>query len=165
MRTPLVLKIQTAVLVAGTAFAWYTVVVDFVRFYGFEGTVFKVQDCIVPNPVTTPCFYGAWAFLIALIWTLRLLKRRVYSASGIRNLMLFLAAGTIFAFGNFGYGYMKFLANSGKPTVGCSGLLMTNPFFTPCFIGAMLFLASLIVSIVAWLSARNTVLPEQLSVR
>lgn len=61
---------------------------------------------------------------------------------------LVILAGTIFAWGNFGYGLVKFLAAQGQPTIGCSGALVANPFNTPCFFGALFFSAGLIVSLI-----------------
>ncbi len=142
------LLLQILILVAGTIFAWYTVYHDFARFYAIEGTYFKVSDCIVPNPVTTPCFYGAFAFLAALIWSIYIIRmisdRQIVQQ---KRLVWLLFASVLFAWSNFGYVYYKFLANQGRPTIGCSGQLMTNPFTTPCFIGSVIFLVALIVSL------------------
>ena len=143
-------KVLIGVLFVGTVFAWYTVIQDFIRFYNFEGTVFKVTDCIIPNPVTTPCFYGSWAFLIALIWAITIIRQKdpiVQKKNQVR-LTWFLVAGTLFAWGNFLKGLIKFYANQGRPTVGCSGQLVSNPFTTPCFIGAVIFLCALVVALI-----------------
>jgi len=140
------LQLQTLALAIGTGFAFYTVVVDFIRFYGFEGTVFKVQDCVVPNPVTTPCFWGAFAFLVALVWSSRLL-RQVQLVRGQRRLSWLLVASTIFAWGNFSrVAYDFYRAGTGS-TTGCSGVLTTNPFTTPCFIGSVIFLVALTIAL------------------
>lgn len=140
---------QFFVLLAGTIFAWYTVVGDFARFYRIEGTIFKLQDCVTPNPVTTACFWGAWAFLGALVWSYFILKwpeeKQLFHQ---KRLVLLLVGGTIFAWSNFGLGWMKFIANQGRPTVGCSGQIVANPFFTPCFWGSVFFTAALVVSLV-----------------
>ncbi|MFA4937165.1 MAG: hypothetical protein WC575_02675 [Patescibacteria group bacterium] len=139
-------QLQSVVLLIGTIFAWYTVYVDFARFYAVEGTLFKVQDCIIPNPVTTPCFYGAFAFLIGFIWSLYIIKflddkKKIQQ----KRLVWLLIASTLFAWGNFSYTLYKFWLSHGEPTIGCSGQLVTNPFITPCFIGAAIFLVALIV--------------------
>ena len=55
-------------LVVGTVIAWSTVTLGFIRFYRAEGTILKFTNCALPNPLTTPCLYGAIAFLLALIW-------------------------------------------------------------------------------------------------
>jgi hypothetical protein len=84
------LKILTLVLLGGTIFAWYTVAQDFIRFKNIQGTIFKVSDCLIPNPVTTACFYGAFGFLAAVIWSYKILKfvgeRRV---AHVKYLLLF----------------------------------------------------------------------------
>lgn len=143
------LKIQSIVLLGGTLFAWYTVYTDFSRFYDIEGTLFRVQDCIIPNPVTTPCFYGAFAFLIAFIWSLYIIKftddkKRWHQT----RLMWLLIASVLFAWGNFSYTLYKFWLSKGAPTIGCSGVLSTSPWVTPCFTGAVIFLVSLIVGLI-----------------
>ncbi len=143
------LPIQSLVLLGGTLFAWYTVYIDFSRFYLNEGTLFKINDCIVPNPVTTPCFYGAFAFLIAFIWSLYILK---FVGDKLkwhqRRLVWLLIASVLFAWGNFSRTLYSFWLSQGQPTIGCSGVLSTNPWTTPCFIGAAVFLMALII---AWI--------------
>lgn len=143
------LYLQSLVILAGALFAWSTIFGDFVRFSQVEGTLFKIKDCLVPNPVLTPCFWGGWAFLIALVWSLFILKmpsekQRVHQ----KYLVILLVAGTIFGWSNFGYGWLKFIANESKPIVGCSGLLVADPFNTPCFFGSLFFTASLLASLV-----------------
>ena len=36
--------------------------------------MFEWSDCVVTNPLLTPCFYGALAFLAAFVWALVLLR-------------------------------------------------------------------------------------------
>jgi len=61
--------------------------------------------------------------------------------------MWLLLVGVVFALSNFGLQLMKFYSGSGEQ-VSCSGVLISNPFMTPCFFGAMFFLISFIVSVV-----------------
>ena len=61
----LLVRLQIAVLAIGTAFAWFTLVGDFRRFFSACGRVFEWSGCVVTNPLPTPCFYGAPAFLAA----------------------------------------------------------------------------------------------------
>ncbi|MBI4359460.1 MAG: hypothetical protein HY577_02680 [Candidatus Nealsonbacteria bacterium] len=141
--------LQSLVILAGTLFAGYTIFGDFVRFFQIEGTIFKIKDCLIPNPVTTPCFWGGWAFLTALAWSLFILKmpadkQKIHQ----KYLVLLLVAGTIFGWSNFGLGWLKFMANEGRPTIGCSGVVVANPFSTPCFKGSLFFTASLLT---AWI--------------
>lgn len=141
-------RLQAAILLLGTLFAWYTVVTDFIRFYQVEGSIFKIQNCLAPNPVMTPCFYGAWAFLIALIWSFMILKMpEAKQKVQEKRLLILLIAGTLFAWGNFSWGLVKFIQANGQPSVGCSGQIVTNPFATPCFIGALFFTGGLLTSL------------------
>lgn len=147
-------KILLALLSVGTIFAFYTVVTDFQRFYDFEGTLFKIQDCVVPNPVTTPCFYGAFGFLAALIWAWKIGRGTV--RQWLKHLY-FIIACVLFAWGNFAYSlyhYYQTLA-TGHP-VGCSGQYVSNPWITPCFIGATIFFLSLLVAIWHWHEKKRT---------
>ena len=148
MKTSAIRKLLLIVLSAGTLFAFYTVVIDFMRFYSFEGTVFKINDCIVPNPVTTPCFYGAFGFLIALIWAWRL---SVDNVKGWTRHLLFVIACILIAWGNFAYSLKRYYETlaTGHP-VGCSGQFVSNPWITPCFIGASIFLLTGIVAYRHW---------------
>lgn len=149
--------LQSFALFCGTVFAFYTVYNDFVRFYSFEGTIFKIRDCIIPNPVTTACFYGAFAFLIAFIWSLFILrfgelKQKIHQ----KRLIWFLIAGVLFAWSNFSNELIKFYNAGSKDVIGCSGILTKNPFTTPCFIGASIFLASLIISIISYYKSQTS---------
>ena len=141
--------IQVVALLVGTVFAWTTAVVDFLRFYQAEGTLFKINDCLYPNPVTTPCFYGAIAFAIAFVWAISLLKKEgEIRRKSEKHLSWLLIAGTIFAWTSFGrlaYNFYTALPGQG---IGCSGVPTTSPFLTPCFFGATLFLIALIISLV-----------------
>ena len=55
------------ILTGGTIFSWTTVYQDFVRFFNLYGDLFRIYDCEIPNPVTTPCFYGAIAFAKSIV--------------------------------------------------------------------------------------------------
>jgi hypothetical protein len=140
---------------AGAIFAGSSVVRDFVAFYGYEGTLFKIANCVTPNPVIRPCFYGSLAFIAAFVWTLVILR-----ASDVRRwlrwLTLFLVGAVLFALGNlFVEMYSFYLAPAGA-AIGCSGAVIQSPFATPCFIGSTLFVASLITSLVALKFSRRT---------
>lgn len=142
-------KFLIFVIIAGAAFAWYTVFVDFAKFFDIEGTIFVLKNTALPNPVKTPCFYGAIGFLVALYWSYLVLVQKdvVVQKKQHIYLTLFLIGGTIFGWTNFFIGYTKFIANNGKPVIGCSGQIMTNPFTTPCFYGSVLYLVSLVVAL------------------
>ena len=149
-------NLQFYTLLAGTIFAFATVVIDFVRFYGYEGTLLKLSDCVVPNPVLTPCFYGAFAFLLALFWA-----NQVRNMSGEKqvkkqkNLFHLLIAGNIFAWSNFLYIVYKFFKAKGQAFVGCSGVITENPLTTPCFLGSLFFLLALLVGYNYYLSLKD----------
>ena len=127
-------NLLTIILAGGTIFAWYTVFNDFSRFQRIYGTIFRIENCSIPNPVLTPCFYGAIAFVIALVLSVRKLEKPLY---------VLLIGGTIFAWSNFGYEVYKFYATIGIKT-SCSGVITENVFSTPCFYGALIYLLALI---------------------
>lgn len=140
------------ILLAGTTFAWYTVFTDFIKFYAAEGTILKVADCVIPNPVTTPCFYGAFAFLGAFIWSLIILGfGEIKQKKHYLFLRWFLVASNIFAWTNFCIILSRFIRAHGAPAIGCSGQITANPLNTPCFIGSMIFALALInVAVIVW---------------
>lgn len=141
-------QLLVVVLFLGSLFSWYTVYQDFSRFYGFYHTIFRIKNCSVPNPVVTPCFYGAFAFVIALVWSLSILKGGAEAQpKRYRHLLWFLVCANIFAWSNFSLGLIKWLRAGGKPIVGCSGLVTSNPFTTPCFIGSAFFFLALLVGV------------------
>lgn len=132
---------QSIILFSGTLFAWYNVIRNFVRFYHVEGTIFKIHNCLIPNPVTEACFYGAVAFLVALIWSLVIAqKAKDKIVRQQRCLWWFLVFGTIFAWFNVAREFIAFYSVSSGPVLGCSATPIVNPFYTPCFTGATIFL-------------------------
>jgi hypothetical protein len=140
--------IQSLVLLAGTLFAWLTVYSDFSRFYNIYHSLTRIQNCIVPNPITTPCFYGAFAFLGAFIWSVYIL--RASNEKKIKHqkfLSIFLIGGTIFAWSNLALEVYNFYIQKMGPKVSCSGVATDNVFTTACFIGSIIFLMSLIISL------------------
>ncbi len=152
-------RILSTLLLVGTIFAWTTVYSDFQKFYGFEGTVFRVTDCVIPNPVTTPCFYGAFAFLGAFIWSLYLAKMSEEQKRKHEHFMAwFLSGATVFAWSNFLPDLIVFYSSAGLPVRGCSGQLITSPFTTPCFVGSVIFLISLIIGLLIYLRNKETTL-------
>lgn len=144
------LWLQTLVLAGGSAFAWTTVLGDVSHFAAAGGHLWRFRGCSVPNPLATPCFYGAVVFVVALVWAISQLQgqgdRRVQ-----RQLVGMLVAGTVFAWGNFGWELWRYERAAGGAFHSCSGALAVHPIKTPCFTGAVLYLSALIV---AWLAAR-----------
>ena len=141
------LKLQTLLLLAGTVWAWYNTIQNFLKFYNLEGTIFKIQDCAIPNPVTEACFYGAVGFLIAFIWSIKLYGNQTSSwfTKWQHYLWWFVSAGTIFAWYNVTRELVAFYSAKSGPVLGCSATPITNPFLTPCFIGASIFLLTAIL--------------------
>ena len=149
--------VLTITLFGGTIFAWYTVFNDFLLFYNAEGTFLKVTDCVIPNPVVTPCFYGAFAFLTTFIWSLFLLGfSRARLKINQKYLFWFMIGGTIFAWGNFIPQLIEFVRADMQPILGCSGQVTTNPFTTACFIGSAIFLLALIISFIVYRLGKKT---------
>jgi hypothetical protein len=144
------LKAQVAVLAIGTGFSWITLVFDYRRFFASGGHVLEISGCAVANPVLTPCFYGAFAFLAAFVWALGIFRSA--PEAGLRRqrrLQFLLAAGTVFAWGNFIYEVYRFMQpQPAASAFSCpAGEAAVNPLMTPCFYGALIFLAALVVSV------------------
>ena len=141
--------IQSLVLLTGTIFAWFTVYSDFSRFYNLYGSLTKISGCTIPNPITTPCFYGAFAFLGAFIWSLYLHKmpqEKIIVQQ--KRLSILLIGSTIFAWSNLALEIYNFYIQKASSRVSCSGVATDNIFTTACFIGSMIFLVALIISFV-----------------
>lgn len=146
MNTKTFFYVQGAAILGGTVFAWYSVTVDFLRFYATEGTIWKIFDCVYPNPVVTPCFWGAVLFGVLLFLVIRL-RRGEDLLKRQRRIMMLLVAGTIFAWANFSVSsWSFFLAPKGEGT-SCSGVPVDSPIGTPCFYGAIFFTASLVAGL------------------
>ena len=144
-------RLQATVLFIGTVFSWFTVYTDFARFYNLYGSFTKISGCTIPNPVTTPCFYGAFAFLLGFIWSLIILKKVSKGEEVTKkqnNMRYLLIAGTIFAWGNFAVEINKYYSSKTALKVSCSGVATDNVFLTACFYGSVIFLVALIVSLV-----------------
>jgi hypothetical protein len=145
-----ILKVQVAVLAIGTSFSWITLVFDYRRFFASGGHVLGISGCAVTNPIITPCFYGALAFLVAFAWALAILRSAPEAVlKRQRGLHLLLAAGTVFAWGNFAYEVYRFMQpQPAASAFSCpAGEAAVNPLMTPCFYGALIFLTALVVSV------------------
>lgn len=144
--------LASIVLFCGTVFAWYTTYTDFTRFFIYGGSWLRFSGTIYPHPATTPCFYGAFAFLAAFVWSLLILRDSevVRRKTQQKYLVWFLVAGNLFAWTNAISQIARFYAAAPGEGVSCSGVPITNPFATSCFYGSSLFLLSLIVAYVAF---------------
>lgn len=135
------LWVQSLVLLGGTVFAWSQLVPQFIDFYALYGDPFRFQDCAIPNPLATACLYGSLAFIVAFIWSLRILQRgNKTSQKYLKNFLIFcvLFAASVFLFEVADY-YK--LIPSGTPSVSCSPGV--QPLATPCFYGMLFFIAAL----------------------
>lgn len=144
------LKLQVAVLAIGTGFSWITLVFDYHRFFASGGHILDISGCVVTNPVITPCFYGALAFLVAFVWAFAIFRSTPDAVlKRQRGLQFLLAAGTVFAWGNFSYEVYRFMqSKSATSAFSCpAGIVGVNPLMTPCFYGALIFLTALVVSV------------------
>lgn len=150
MTTKKLLQIQILVLTIGTIFAYTTVFIELRDFYAIEGAIFKFQDCSVTNPMLTPCFFGAFGFLISLLWSIAIYKKEEIKdkLSNQKNLLYLLVGGTIFAWGNTFLLMYRFFFIDG--IIPCGVTKPTNPFQSACFIGASLFLLGLISGIASY---------------
>lgn len=137
---------QSLLILGGTIFSWYNVTKNFVHFYNLEGTIFKIKDCAIPNPVTEACFYGAVGFLIALVWSIIVYRKQEVAKKSQHYLWWFLSAGTIFAWYNVSKEFIAYYSTHSGTVLGCSATPITNPFLTPCFTGASIFLVSAILA-------------------
>jgi len=150
-------SIRVVVLV-GVVIAWNHVIRQFYTFYTYEQTFFKVKDCVIPNPVTTPCFYGAFGFLLALVIVWKFSMKPV-TKKALTWFTLYLLAGSLFAWYNAGRDLINFYTPHTAGVIGCSGAVITNPFTTACFQGAVLFLLAFIFSAI-WLLGSKKASPK-----
>ena len=138
---------QALLAAAGAVFAWTTVLGDVSRFIAAGGHLWRFRGCSVPNPLGTPCFYGAVLFLVVLVWAISQLQAAHPERRVQRQLVVMLAAGTLFAWGNFGREWWRYRQSASGTFRSCSGTLAVHPIHTPCFTGALLYLAVLIVAL------------------
>jgi len=142
-------KLLILILLFGTLFAYYSVFREYMEFYGLYKSIFRIKNCTIPNPVTTPCFYGALAFLAAFIYSLKITKIETEKMKrNIQYLILILIGSNIFAGVNNAIIFYKFFSASDK--IGCSGRPIDNPFTTPCFVGGTIFFIALLVSLLIY---------------
>ncbi|MFC1649679.1 hypothetical protein ACFL2C_03150 [Patescibacteria group bacterium] len=134
-------KTRLAYLLLGSIIAWYETISKFAAFYGNEGTLFKVKDCVIPNPITTPCFWGATAFVIALILAYKFYKKS--SKKFEKYFLWFMIACVLFAWGNFAVELRGVQPVPGALIAPCTANPV-SPFLSACFFGSILFTLSLI---------------------
>jgi hypothetical protein len=139
------LDLQSFLLTAGTLFAGYNFVVLVNRYLLWGGSFaqYRIAGGLV-NPLLTPCFWGLVVFLLALIWTVTL--RMNYSKASQYKLIWLIAAGAIFAWGNYGYELARIYG--GKVcNLGCTAGYFGMPWFVSCLVGAAIFTLTLITAL------------------
>lgn len=144
------LKVQIVVLALGAGFSLISLVFDYRSFFASGGHILQASACAVANPIMTPCFYGALAFLAALVWAVAIPRSAPEILLGRQHrLQWLLAAGTVFAWSNFAYELYLFIQPQPvTPAFSCQkSVAAINPLMTPCFYGALIFLAALVTSI------------------
>jgi hypothetical protein len=129
---------RSIILFGGVIVSWSTTISSFVDFYQLEGTIFKIKDCMVPNPVTTPCFWGALAFVGAFLWSLKRIINERY-------MLYFLIFSFLFAWTNFAIELKGVTPKEGALIAPCPAG-GRNPFTSACFFGSILFTLGLITS-------------------
>ena len=129
-------------LTAGAIIAWSTVTLAFIRFYRAEGTLLKVTNCRFSNPITTPCFYGATAIIVALLWAASLARDANPRGRGYEGLWWLLLASTIFGWSNVAYEFWRWHQSSTGFIVSCTTEPISSPFQSPCLYGSTMFLAA-----------------------
>jgi hypothetical protein len=141
-------RIEIAVLGGGSLFAWATVLADFRRFFQAGGTLGRFSGTAYPHPALTPCFYGAILFLVALTWAVTLAPEPVERRRrSVRQLVGMLLLGTVFAWGNFAWELYRWCQPHEGPYLSCSGTVAAHPVYTPCFVGALIYLTALAVAV------------------
>lgn len=140
------LALQTLILAGGVVFSWSRVVIQLQTFYARYGTFFKFNDCAIPNPLVTACFYGAVAFVVALVWSGLILQSEVFVLKNERYLRNFLLFGVCFAATVLTYEFLAFykiIKTSGK-IISCTPGVF--PLYTPCFVGFLFFVGAFLVA-------------------
>ncbi|MBP7859752.1 hypothetical protein KA001_02215 [Patescibacteria group bacterium] len=139
-------KIFFTTSLIGTLYSYSAVILDYINFYKIAGTVFTLKYGLLPNPVVTPCFWGAFAFLLCAIITYKFLKADKTDLTKFKYFILFVVASCTFALSNLSLEFKKFFEAGGKQYIGCSGQTVSNPFLTPCFGGSFIFVILLLVT-------------------
>ena len=150
------IALQTLFLLVGSMFAWSKLVPQMTTFYAIYHTFWHFVGCTVPNPLTTACLYGSIGFVVALVWSLKVLGTPTYT--GQRYLRNFLLGCSIFAASVVAYEalvYYKIIA----ATVSVSCTPGASPLASPCFTGMTFFILAFATSIFATRRLRDALMP------
>ena len=149
-------KVLTAIMLVGGVYAWYTVISDIRLFIEYFGTIFTWGGKVMPHPVQTPCLYGAFGFVVGLVWLVMIRNKVGESLARQAKWFLgFLIAGNLYAWGNFSWLAYRFFSAPPGHRVSCSGLPTDNIFTTPCFVGSSIFLTGLVAGILWFVLVRK----------
>lgn len=134
---------RLVVLLLGVFVSWTTTIQAFINFYNLEGTIFKIKDCVIPNPIVTPCFWGSLAFAGGLVWAYK--KYKSEKVTSEKYFFYFMIAANIFAWSNFAIELKGITPEPGALVAPCP-TTATSPFLSACFFGSVLFTLSLIAT-------------------
>jgi hypothetical protein len=136
-------KLRIVFLLLGVFVSWFATLSAFREFYGYEGTIFKIRDCVIPNPVTTPCFWGALAFAGGLVWAYKRYGSETKKFE--KNFLYFMIFSIIFAWSNFVIELRGVEPKPGSLIAPCQA--SANPFTSACFFGSILFTLSFLTTL------------------
>lgn len=134
------------VILSGVFWSWFNVIKQEKIHYEIEGSLTKIKDCTVTNPILTPCFWGAVAFLISFILSILIIKKKKEISLKLQEYLRKLTfVGTLFAWAVVGSESYDYFSNKMRPIETCTGVVK-NPLKSACFIGAIIFTLSFIIS-------------------
>lgn len=144
LKNELLRKMRVVFLFLGVLVSWYATISSFIKFYSYEGTIFRIKDCVIPNPVTTPCFWGALAFAGGLVWAYQKFGKETKKFE--KNFLYFMIFSIIFAWSNFAIELKGIKPNPGALFTVC--VPTGSPFTSACFFGSILFTLSFLATLI-----------------
>ncbi len=146
---------QTLALVVGGFIGWREVFSDFGVYCNQEGvsvrSLTSFSGEFTTNPLFTPCFWGSVAFIIAFVWSVKILlnKKKKSQRESEKKLTWLLIGSVIFAWVNTAYTFYKYYSReAGTGHFGCPIEKIDNPLTTACFQGATAFLVVLVFALI-----------------
>lgn len=148
--------LQTFVLLGGFIYATYNIVLDFIKFYDIEGTIFKFTNTALPNPLLIPCFWGGVMFGICTYLSF-VTYRGTKDFKKVLEYLVFI--GTAFGWSVFSYSVYKYYEalRLKESFIACTGVKAENPIQTPCFYGASIYLLALVVTGLIYFASKKNV--------
>lgn len=139
-------KIQILIIGLGVLWSWFNVIKQGKIHYEVEGSLTKIKDCAVTNPILTPCFWGAVAFLISFVLSILIIKAKKQKSKKFQGWLKKLTfVGTLFAWAVVGSESYDYFSNKMQPIQTCTGIVK-NPLESACFVGAIIFTLSFLIS-------------------